>query len=176
MTEFSKIIRDRRERVFIRQGYIRLAIRILLIVLVVYVVLTQVFLITQAEGMGMFPSVKDGDLIIAFRLQDTFEKNNVIVYEHDGALHVGRILARGTDYVDIDDEGTLRVNGTVQTGEILYPTYPRPGAEYPIQVPENSVYVLGDYRTNTQDSRDYGSIPMDKVKGKVITIFRRRGL
>ena len=45
-----------------------------------------------------------------------------------------------------------------------------------LSVPEGSVYVLGDYRTNTQDSRDFGAIPIKSVQGKVITILRRRGL
>ena len=47
---------------------------------------------------------------------------------------------------------------------------------YPYQVPENSVFVLGDYRTRSTDSRLYEAISLDQVEGKVITILRRRGL
>ena len=45
-----------------------------------------------------------------------------------------------------------------------------------LTVPENHVFILGDYRTQTVDSRDFGPVPMECVAGKVITILRRRGL
>ena len=68
------------------------------------------------------------------------------------------------------------MNGTPQSGEILYPTYPKEGMEYPYRVPEGTVFVLGDYRTQTEDSRDFGPVSLDDVEGKVITILRRRGI
>lgn len=87
-------------------------------------------------------------------------------------------MARATDVVTIDDTGSLTVNGTTQTGEILYPTYPDEDGSltYPYTVPENCVFVLGDYRTRATDSRLLGAVSLDQVEGKVITILRRRGL
>ena len=38
------------------------------------------------------------------------------------------------------------------------------------------MFLLGDYRTQTLDSRDFGAISMENVEGKVITLLRRRGL
>lgn len=124
----------------------------------------------------MFPAMKDGDLIIAYRLQQEYAKNDVVVFEREGHQEVGRIIARENDVIEIDDSGSLRVNGTVQTGEIVYPTYIKDGLEYPYRVPEGHVFIMGDYRTNTVDSRDYGPIPMEDLNAKVITILRRRGL
>lgn len=62
----------------------------------------------------MFPAIKDGDLMLGFRLQHTFLKNDVVVYEQDGKMHVGRILGQDTDVITLDDTGTLLVNGTAQ--------------------------------------------------------------
>ena len=124
----------------------------------------------------MFPAVKDGDLVIAFRFQREYAKNDVVVYTADGKTHIGRIVARATDVVTLDDSGKLLVNGTNQAGEILYPTYAKEGIDYPYKVPVDHVFILGDYRTQTEDSRDFGPIPMENVEGKVITILRRRGL
>jgi len=79
--------------------------------------------------------------------------------------------------VMLDGSGTLTVNGSVQNGEILYPTYAKDGGPaYPYRVPEDSVFVTGDFRTQTEDSRDWGAVRMDQVEGKVITILRRRGI
>ena len=172
----SSIITARRNRALDRQGYVSLLLRILFLALAGWVMFTQVFLITQVSGNAMFPAVKDGDLIIAFRIQQEYAKNDVVVYTADGETHFGRIAARATDVVMLDDSGKLLVNGTNQAGEILYPTYAKEGLTYPYPVPEGHVFILGDYRTQTEDSRDFGPIPMENVQGKVITILRRRGL
>lgn len=172
----SSIIADRRNRVLDRQGYAGLALRIALLAAAGWIMLTQVFLITQVSGNAMFPAVKDGDLVIAYRLQQEYAKNDVVVYTADDGIRIGRIVARETDVVILDESGKLLVNGTNQAGEILYPTYPKEGVIYPCAVPDGHVFVLGDYRTQTEDSRDFGAIPMEHILGKVITILRRRGL
>lgn len=172
----SEIIKKRKSKLAIKEGYISLLIRIIFLAVIGYLLFTQVFLITQATGNGMFPAIKDGDLIIGFKLQENYKKNDVVIYKAKGVLNVGRYIAQETDVVTIDDTGTLLVNGTVQAGEIIYPTYAKEGIEYPYRVPEDHVFILGDYRTQTTDSRDFGPIPMDDIEGKVITILRRRGL
>lgn len=172
----SEIIRDRRNKLALRKGYYGLLWRIILLAIMGYLLFTRIFLITQSNGMGMFPAIKDGDLIMCFRLQQEYMKDDIVTYEVNGTRYIGRIVARETDVVTMDDSGTLLVNGTVQVGEILFPTYARGSLEYPYRVPENHIFVLGDYRSQAQDSRDFGSIPMEIVEGKVITILRRRGL
>jgi signal peptidase I len=172
----SEVIKSRRTKLAIKKGYISLLYRTILLAIVAYLLFTQVFIISQASGNEMFPAVKDGDLIIGFRLQQSYTKNDVVIYGAKGKRHIGRIAARESDVVAIDDSGTLLVNGTTQGGEILYPTYAKEGMEYPYRVPEGHIFILGDYRTQTQDSRDFGSIPIDDLEGKVITILRRRGL
>lgn len=172
----SAIINRRRNQALDRQDSLNLLLRIALLALCAWVLFSQVFLITRTRGNDMFPAVKDGDLIIGFRLQQEYTKNDVVVYTANGKTRIGRILARQTDVVTLDDSGNLLINGTTQSGEILYPTYAKEGLEYPYNVPEGHVFILGDYRTQTEDSRDFGPIPMENIKAKVITILRRRGL
>lgn len=172
----AEVIRARRLALNTREGYKSLFLRILVLGLTAYLIFTQVFLITQNRGLGMFPALKDGDLMIAFRLQKEYAKDDVVVGTVDGKQVVGRIVARATDVVTLDESGKLLVNGTAQSGEIMYPTFAKEGLEYPYRVPDGHIFVLGDYRTNTEDSRDFGPMPMKQVKGKVITILRRRGL
>lgn len=172
----SDIITRRQRRAVTRTGYISLTARILFLVVVVWLLLTQVFLIARSQGNDMFPSVKDGDVILAFRIQQTYFKNDLVVYSLDGRRHIGRIVALQNDIVTIEESGTIRVNGTVQTGEILYPTYAKEGLTYPYRVPKGEVFVLGDNRPQSTDSRDFGAIPRHMVEGKIITLLRRRGL
>lgn len=170
------IVRRRRMSLLTRRGYMSLLLRIVVVVLAVWVLFSQVFLITKSSGMGMFPAIEDGDLILAYRLQDEYAKGDVVVYKVGDAAYLGRVVARQTDVVMMDDSGILQINGTNQGGEILYPTYAKDGISYPFTVHEDCLFVLGDYRTQTLDSRDFGVIPLEYVEGKVITILRRRGV
>lgn len=164
------------ERGKIKRGYMWLAVRILIIVAVGWIMLTQVFLVIQASDNGMFPAIKAGDLLIGFRLEKNLQKDDVVIYEKDGKKYIGRVLGKEPDVIMMDESGKLLVNGTEQSGEIVFPTYPKEGNDYPLRVPENSIFVLGDFRTETKDSRDFGCISLQDVKAKVITVFRRRDL
>lgn len=143
---------------------------------VFWVLFTQIFMLARVRGMDMFPAVKDGDLAVIFRLQQTYMAKDVVAYEAEGTLHIGRVAACANDVVSMDDTGAVSVNGTIQNTEILYPTYARGEEHDSVRVREGSIYVLGDYRIRSLDSRDFGAIPLENVKGKVITILRRRGI
>lgn len=162
----------------LRKGYLQLAQRVVLVGAMFWVLFGVVFMLARVQGNEMFPAVKDGDLVLVYRLQQTSAKNDVVVYQADGVTHVGRVLALAGDVVNITDDGTLLVNGTTQSGEILYPTYPASaaGLSYPYTVPEGSVFILADYRTNAADSRNFGAIPTKDIKGTVLALLRRRGL
>lgn len=174
--KISRIVARRRNRVLDRRGYVSFLLRLLFVILCIWILLSQVFFFSQMKGNGMFPAVKDGDLLIGFRLQDVYLKDDIILCKVDGERVVGRIVGRQGDLISLNESGQLSINGTAQTGEILYPSYPKEGIEYPYKVPEGHVFILGDFRTRTVDSRDFGAVPMENVEGKVISLLRRRGL
>lgn len=172
----SDAIKRRQRKLIVRQGYFALVRRIIFLSIIVWALFTQVFLIARTAGNDMFPAVKDGDVVLAFRVQQSYMKEDVVVYQLDSTRHVGRIIASSGDIVTMDDSGTIRVNGTVQTGEIVYPTYAKDGLIYPYHVPEDHIFILGDNRPQAKDSRDFGPVSLQQVEGKVITLLRRRGL
>src|SRR5690554_6868574 len=105
--DISQVIRKRRNKLAIKEGYINLFTKIILMMLLGYLIFSQVFLLSRVEGNEMFPAVKDGDLIIGFRLQGYYEKNDVITYRVSGERKVGRYMAQEGDIVTMDDSGTL---------------------------------------------------------------------
>ena len=135
-----------------------------------------VLLVPRGGGQDMFPAVKDGDLLIAYRLQRRWAQDDLVLYRQEGVLRLGRVAAVGGDVVMLEEDGTLRVNGTLHAGEVLYPTYPAGGVTYPYTVPEGCLFILNDYRTRGRDSRHFGAVPQQDAAGKVITLLRRRGL
>lgn len=171
-----QVISARRASLALRKDYLDLLSRAVLIALVAWIAFSQFFLLMQNRGQDMFPAVKDGDLVIAYRLQKDYEKDDLVVYLRNGEHCVGRIAARAGDYVNITEDGALLVNGTVQSGEIVYPTYPKENIVYPYAVPDGTVFILADYRTQAQDSRDFGPVETKDIEAKVLSILRRRGL
>ncbi len=174
----AQIIHRRRTDLEVRKGYIGLLLRLVILLLLGWFALTQLVYVMQAQDNEMFPAVKAGDLVIAWRLETDYAKEDVVVYEVDGTVKIGRIIARETDIVTMDESGQLLVNGTTQTGEIVFSTYPSEdsGIVYPYTVPEGCVFILCDYRTQGTDSREYGPIALEDIRGKVITILRRRDI
>ena len=171
-----KAIRKRRYAAENARDAWSLVLRVAVLAALAWVLFTQVFVLTQASGNSMFPAIKDGDLLIGYRQQGIYAKNDVVLYRAGGKLRVGRILARENDLVNLDTSGTLVVNGSAQSGEILYPTYAKDALEYPYTVPEGCVFILGDYRTQSEDSRDFGAVPLTELEAKVITLLRRRSI
>ena len=172
----ADVIAGRIESIRFRKDLFRLIVRILLIGCVAYLLFTQVILVTRVSGQDMFPALKDGDLVIAFRMQKDYQKGDIVVCRTGTRQTIERIAANPHDVVNMDDSGILTVNGTTQTGEIIYPTYAKESLTYPYRVPEDSVFLLGDYRTVSVDSRDFGPVSKEQFLGKVITILRRREL
>jgi signal peptidase I len=124
----------------------------------------------------MYPRLRDGDLILYYRLEQDYAIDDVVAFRVDDNVREGRIVAQSGDVVDLT-EGQLVVNGNVEQEEIFYQTYPQDGEiTYPYTVPENSYFVLCDFRTNGFDSRTYGAIPQSDLDGKVMTVLRRRGI
>lgn len=172
----ADVIGARRTAVLLRRGYAQLAWRMLAIAAAAWLMMTQVFLIAQVRGGDMYPALKDGDLLLAFRLQGSYAQDDVVLYTAGGQRRVGRVVARAGDVVSLDESGVLSVNGTSQSAQVFYATYAKENFSYPMQVGPGCVFILGDHRTQAEDSRDFGPVPLTDVRGKIITILRRQGL
>ena len=144
----------------------------------VWAIFTFVFGISIAHGETMYPRIRDGDVLFYYRMQREIRVGDVLSAKVDGQTQIGRVVAVGGETVDISQDGQLLVNGNAVSEEIFYPTHLVSGTNvtYPYNVPEDSLFLLSDFRTNGYDSRNYGSVPRSDVNGKVITVMRRRGI
>ena len=158
------------------RAYGNLACRLLLAGFLGWLMLTQVLLLTQAHGNDMYPAIKDGDLLIGYRLHSEYVRDDVVIFTMNQTQMVGRVVAAASDVVTLDDSGKLIVNGTVMTDQVLFSSMAREALSYPYTVPEGHVFVMGDYRTHATDSRDFGPVPVSALQAKSITIMRRQGL
>jgi signal peptidase I len=72
-----------------------------------------------------------------------------------------------------DDNGFFLVNGEVQKESFIYEkTYGKTKVGYPLTLSENQYFVMGDNRSDSLDSRNYGAVSKEQIHGKAILIFR----
>lgn len=161
----------------IKENLMFLILKLIIFAALLAVTFIFLFGICRCSDDSMSPAFKDGDLAIYYRLQKEHNPSEAVVIEKDGEVQVRRIVAREGDVVDITAEG-LKINGYLQQEtEIYTETLPyTQGITFPLTVGKDEFFVLGDNRTNAKDSRIYGTIKKDEIKGTVITLLRHRGL
>ena len=148
------------------------------IILSFVLLFTLIFGLTRMPDTSMDPAMKEGDLIVYYRLLDNgYEPGDVIVLRWEGETQIRRVIATEGDEVDIGESG-LVVNGAVQQELGIYQPTERfvEGVHFPLVVPEGHVFVLGDGRETATDSRIYGTVGIRDTLGKVMTVIRRRSI
>lgn len=143
----------------------------------IWIIFSFVFGVTIMQGEDMYPKIRDGDLMLYYRLQQHYYIGDVVIFFDEGKQYVGRIVAKDGDVVDISDDGGLYVNGSLQNEQIFYPTHKiEQGITFPYEVKQDCVFLLSDFRSNGIDSRSYGAVEINQLSGKIFTIIRRRGI
>ena len=159
------------------QDIVQLLLKISIIILAVFLIFTFLYGIVRINDVSMKPAIKDGDLVMYYRLDTRFISGDVAVFEDDGKTTTGRVVAVAGDTVDITKNG-LKINGAEQISQDIYfdTTQFKNGVDFPITVGEGQVFLLGDNRPQASDSRIYGCINIKDVRGKVIAVIRSRGI
>ena len=146
--------------------------------LVLVLVFSFFFRIIQVDGSSMVPTLVNGDKLIVWGAGYTPQRGDVVIvdsYTSYGKPLVKRVIAKGGDTVSIDyATGTVAVNGEVlQEDYIAEPTYLGYDVQFPYTVPEGTVFVMGDNRNQSLDSRStyVGCIDERDILGKVLVCF-----
>ena len=174
----ERVIRSRLRRLASWEDVKSFFTRLILMALLLWILFGKLFGITPMANNDMSPSISAGDLIFYYRMQDTLRTDDVVVFEKDGKQYVGRIVGKGGETVEITDDARLKINGsTVMETDIFYST-PRYESDvvYPVELAEDEFFILCDYREGARDSRYFGAVERNEIKGKAITILRRSSL
>ena len=127
--------------------------------------------IAMSKESSMVPRFNEGDMVIYRRLHIPFERGELVVFHQEqlGYDCIKRIVAVGGDTVDIPGDGQVYLNGEPLSEPYLYmtSTLPHDGIEYPLSVPEGFLFVMGDNREVSLDSRsqEIGLIRENEVLG-----------
>lgn len=148
------------------------------ITVTIFILLSYVFGFQIHEGENMHPSIKDGDVLLYYRLEDEYSIGDVIIYNTGEDLLIGRVVGRAGDVIDVSDNNELIINEYVTYEEYVYT---QSGiffnkADYPYTVSTGEYFILLDNRNETGDSRSFGGVPIEAIEGRVFSIVRKRGI
>ena len=151
--------------------------KVVLLAVIFILIFVFLFGFYRNRDPSMDPGVKEGDLVLFYRLDKDYTSSDLALVEYQGEKQVRRVVAVAGDTVDITEEG-LMINGALQQEPGIYTeTLPyQEGITFPVTIGEGQVFLLGDNRETAADSRLYGPVEARDTLGKVITILRRRNL
>ena len=143
----------------------------LLVVAAVAVLISMLFLpVLRVTGTSMTPTFMNDELVICNK-RSNFKSGDVVAFYFNNKILLKRVIGTAGDVIDIKEDGTVYVNG-----EILDEPYVNEKAfgecdiKLPYQVPDNRIFVMGDHRSTSVDSRStsVGCIADEYIIGKVI--------
>lgn len=155
-----------------------LLLNLLIVITILWILFGWAIGLVNAPNNDMYPNIKSKDLILYYRLDNEYHAQDIVVLTKNNTTYIGRIVAVGGDTVDISDSESLIINGnTVSESGIYAPTPRFEGfVNYPVKLEKGEYFILADARNEAEDSRYYGTVSINEILGKGITIIRRNYL
>lgn len=126
--------------------------------------------VLQIYGTSMTPTLTDGEIIFTVKTSD-FEPGDIVSFYYNNKILVKRVIAEAGDWVNIDADGTVYVNDVPLDEPYLEEkAFGDTDIELPYQVPDGKIFVMGDHRATSVDSRNtaVGCVAQEQIVGKII--------
>ena len=150
---------------------LRSTVAILIVVAALAVLAATLWMpVLRVYGSSMATTLHNGEILVSVKTKD-FSSGDIIAFYHGNKLLIKRYIAGPSDYVNVDEDGNVSVNGTLLDEPYLAEkAYGEADIEFPYQVPDQRYFVMGDNRSVSIDSRSsiVGCIAGDQIVGKVV--------
>lgn len=126
--------------------------------------------VLQIFGSSMTPTLQEGQIVISVKAKD-LKPGDIVAFYYGNKVLVKRYIAGPGTWVDIQEDGTILLNGEVlEEPYITEKDFGICDLELPYQVPEESYFLVGDHRETSVDSRhsSVGCISMEQIVGKIV--------
>ena len=153
-----------------KKKYLTDSLILVIIFILLFLLLKVIFGIAIVEGNSMRPYLRNKNGTLFYRLTKEYKVNDIVIFPEENDLLIKRIIGVEGDIIDIDNEtGTLYINGEKENRLGIGPTYlESDGISFPLVVGKCEIFVLGDNRSDSRDSRSFGLIRTKDIKGRVI--------
>lgn len=153
------------------RSVLRSTVYTLIVVAAVAILVATLWLpFLRIYGTSMTPTLTDGELICCMKTSD-FEPGDIIAFYYNNKILVKRVIGQPGDWIDIKEDGTVYIN-QVELDEpyLVEKAFGECDLELPYQVPDGRVFVLGDHRSTSADSRSsvVGCVAQEQIVGKIL--------
>ena len=150
-------------------------VKTIVLALALFVSFGVILGVHTATNEYMNPGVKYHDNVIYSRMGHEIVLRDVIVYKYNGETYLGRVVGLPGDTISVDADGYFFNNGHLVYEENIKYSISH-SQEIEVTLKDNEYFVLNDDRSQNFDSRTFGPISKDDVKGKVLIVIRRYGI
>ncbi|MGN1113777.1 MAG: signal peptidase I [Oscillospiraceae bacterium] len=169
-----EILKSEKKRLSRRKAFfktLRNTVGPLIVVAAIAVLIaTLIFPVLRVMGSSMAPTL-DNDQIIICRKTGNFKKGDIIAFYYNNKILLKRVIATTGEKVDIAKDGTVIVDGEeIDEPYIKNKAYGKTNIKLPYQVPDEMVFVMGDNRDVSIDSRNtaVGCVSQEAILGKAV--------
>lgn len=127
--------------------------------------------VLQIYGGSMAPTLREGDYVVAVHQKKNLQRGDLVAYYFGNKLLVKRVVGLPGEMVNMDKKGQVFINEEPLTEPYLTEkSLGETDVEFPVEVPQEKYFVLGDQRASSLDSRNeaMGFVAEDQVVGKVV--------
>ncbi len=157
-----------------RKDYMRIfrsTVYTLIVVAAAAILIAVLFMpVLQIYGTSMTPTLTEGNIVVSLK-GGNYETGDIIAFYYNNKILVKRVIAQAGDWVDISDDGTVYVNDReLDEPYLIEKAFGDCDLELPYQVPESKIFVMGDHRSTSVDSRSstVGCVAEEQIVGKIV--------
>ena len=147
-------------------------------VLIAVILIVFIYQPVKVEGTSMMPTLVNEERIFINKFNHTFgigniERGDMVVFWYPNDLsksYIKRVIGLPGDTIEID-RGQVIVNGSPLREDYVPPEY-RDRTSYPVRlIPQDEYFVLGDHRSSSNDSRNWGYVDRKYIYGKAVFVY-----
>lgn len=154
----------------LKYGWLKDTKKFVLLFVVVFLLFRFVVGFSFVKGDSMEPSLKNGEMVLYLRVGEEYKVGDVVsVRVPEGEYYVKRVIAAAGDTIDLRDGKVYIDEEPLEEKYIKGETAPKEGAvRYPFTLKEGQIFVMGDNREISKDSRSFGVVGKRQIKGKIL--------
>lgn len=137
---------------------------------VAVLVATLLLPVLQIYGNSMTPTIQGGEIVLSMK-NAAFDSGDIVAFYYNNKILVKRVIGGPGDWINIDEDGTVYVNDTaIEEPYLTEKALGDCNIELPYQVPDGKIFVMGDHRSTSVDSRNtaVGCVAQEQIVGKIV--------